>query len=252
MSTEYQFPTETIDLPSGGKFYDETHPLHSGKVDLKYMTAKEEDILTSSNLIAKGLVFDKLYESLVVTPGTKIDSILTGDINAIMVASRILGYGKDYDIAVTCPACGSGEVITVDLTNFEDRKTTGTAEQVGRHFVVTLPVSGAKVEFQLLTRGMEKAMQKDLDAYAKINSEYIPERTTFFKAIVVSVNGSTDKPSISKFVDQLLVKDAKALREEYLAVKPDINFNFEYTCSSCSNTSSVGLPISTSFFWPDR
>ncbi len=252
MNNDQQYPYETIDLPSGGKFYPENSPLASGRIDIKLMSAKEEDILTSSNLIAKGLVFDRLYESLVLTPGAKIDDILTGDINAIMVASRILGYGKDYDIAVTCPACGIGEVITVDLTNFEDRKTTGTAEQVGKHFVVTLPVSGAKVEFQLLTRGMEKAMQKDLDAYAKINSEYIPERTTFFKAIVVSVNGSTDKPSISKFVDQLLVKDAKALREEYLAVKPDINFNFEYTCSSCSNTSSVGLPISTSFFWPAR
>jgi len=252
MSTEYQFPTETIDLPSGGKFYPEGSPLASGQVDVKYMTAKEEDILTSTNLIAKNLVFDKLYESLVVTPGAKIDDMLTGDVNAVMVASRILGYGKDYEVSVNCPVCSSGESVVADLTNLKDRKATTTTEQVGTNFVVQLPVSKATVEFRLMTRGMEKEMQKELDGYKKIQSEYVPETTTFLKFIVVSINGSKDKKSINEFVNGMLVKDSKFLREAYLDVKPDVNFEFDFTCSSCGNTSPVRLPISTSFFWPDR
>ena len=97
------FPTELIDLPSGGKFYPEGHPLREGKVELKYMTAKEEDILTSTNLIQKGVVLDKLMDSLIVTKGVTHEDFLLGDLNAVMVAARILGYGKDYPVNVTCP-----------------------------------------------------------------------------------------------------------------------------------------------------
>ena len=246
------FPKETIDLPSGGKFYPEGSPLASGQIEIFYMCAYHEDILTSTNLISKNLVFDKLYEALVATPGAKIDDMLTGDVNAIMVASRILGYGKDYDVSISCPVCSSGEVVTADLTNLKDRVPTDAAVVAGKNFVVTLPVSKAKVEFRLMTRGMEKEMQKELDGYKKIQSEYVPETTTFLKFIIVGVNGSTDKPSINTFVNSMLVKDSKFLREAYLDVKPDINFEFDFTCSSCGNTSAVRLPVGTNFFWPDR
>ena len=95
---EYKFPTEMVELPSKGYFYSEGHPLSSGRVEIKYMTAREEDILTSQNLIKQGTVIDKLLEALVVDKSIKMDDMLIGDKNAIMVAARILGYGKNYDI----------------------------------------------------------------------------------------------------------------------------------------------------------
>jgi len=245
-------PKETIDLPSGGKFYEEGSPLASGQIDIYYLTARHEDILTSTNLISKGLVFDKLYEALIATPGAHIDDMLTGDVNAVMVASRILGYGKDYEVSVTCPNCGTGESTVADLTKLKDRvPTVTTVEQVGKNYVVELPVSKAKIEFRLMTRGMEKTMQKELDGYKKLQMEYTPETTTFLKFIIVSINGSTDKASIKTFVDNMLVRDSKFMRDVYMDVKPDVNFEFDYTCSACSNTSPVRLPIGTAFFWPN-
>ena len=104
-----KFPTEVIDLPSKGLVYPKEHPLSSGNVEIKYMTAKEEDILTSPNLIEKGIVLDKLLESIIVTEGVKLDDFIMGDKNTLLVSARILGYGKDYPIQL-----GDDEV-NVDL-----------------------------------------------------------------------------------------------------------------------------------------
>ena len=112
---EYQFPTEEIDLPSKGQFYPPDNPLSSGKIDIKYMTAKEEDILTSQNLIRKGLVIDKLLESVIVTPKVKLSDMTIGDKNAVMLAARVLGYGAKYKIKINCPSCAEENVEEVDL-----------------------------------------------------------------------------------------------------------------------------------------
>ena len=114
--SDYSFPVESIDLPSGGKFYPEGHPLRSGKIGVKYMTAKEEDILTSTNLIKKGTVLDKLMESLIVTKGVKPEDLLLGDLNAVMVAARILAYGKDYNVQLGCSSCGKRSDYAIDLS----------------------------------------------------------------------------------------------------------------------------------------
>ena len=113
---EYKSPTEMVDLPSQGYFYFDGHPLSSGKIEIKYMTAKEEDILTSQNLIQQGTVIDKLLESLIVDKSVKLDDLLIGDKNAIMVAARILGYGKEYEFTY------DGEEKSVDLSKLEPIK----------------------------------------------------------------------------------------------------------------------------------
>ena len=102
----YEFPTEIIDLPSKGKVYPQGHPLSKGTIEIKYMTAKEEDILASQNLIRKGVVLDKLFESVVVQEGVQTGDILIGDKNAILLATRILGYGAQYDVEVNDPFTG--------------------------------------------------------------------------------------------------------------------------------------------------
>ena len=113
---EVKFPTEVVDLPSQGLLYPKDSPLSSGTIEIKYMTAREEDILTSANLIKKGIVIDKLLEALIVDKSIKLDDMLLGDKNAILIASRILAYGKDYEVEV------DGKEVVVDLTTLKEKK----------------------------------------------------------------------------------------------------------------------------------
>lgn len=246
--SEFNFPVETIELPSGGKFYPEGSPLRSGKIDVKYMTAKEEDILTSTNLIQKGVVIDKLMESLIVTKGVKPDDLLLGDLNAVMVAARILAYGKDYPIELTCGSCDKKYKHTVDLSQLTT--ITPDVEPVDGEFEATLP-TGVKVTFKLLTRRDEKAMKGELEALKKMNSSVEPEITTRLKYVITSVNGNRDVRTIREFAESMIVRDSRALRDEMKKVAPDVDFEIRASCSHCDNTVSVRMPFGVTFFWPD-
>jgi hypothetical protein len=239
------FPTEVIDLPSKGKFYPEGSPLSSGQIELKYMTAKEEDILTSQNLIQKGVVLDKLIDSLIVTKGVHGEDLLLGDINAVMVASRIMGYGKDYPVTATCPSCSNREELDIDLSQLE------TKEVSERNLSVTLPASKKTIKVRLLTRKIEKEIQKELDAMKKIKSNIDPEVSTRLRYIIAEVDGASDQKTIRETVENMLVADTRALREFYKSVTPDVKFEVSHTCESCNHESTLPITIGTDFFWPD-
>ena len=163
-----QFPTEVIDLPSKGYFYPKDNPLSSGQVEIKYMTAREEDILTSANLIRKGIVMDKLLEALVVSD-VNMDDVLIGDKNAIMVASRVLAYGKEYPITFTDGSSGRRREETVDLTKLDDKKIDFKqfTKEVNEHDF-ELPVSKRKITFKLLTQADERKIDAELKVYKGI------------------------------------------------------------------------------------
>ena len=112
---ELKFPTEMVSLPSKGLLYPKENPLSSGQIEMKYMTAKEEDILTNANFIKNQTVIDKLLQAL-ITSKVNFDDILIGDKNAILVAARILGYGKDYSIEY------KGQQQVIDLTTLKDKE----------------------------------------------------------------------------------------------------------------------------------
>ena len=158
---EYQFPTEEVSLPSKGLLYPKDSPLSSGKVDIKYMTAKEEDILTSPNLIKQGTVVDKLLESVIVTEGVSIDDLLVGDKNAIMIAARILGYGKDYNVNILDPDSGEENPVVVDLTKLKNREISDKTYKNGNEFEFELPNSKRKLTFKVLTQADEKEIDSE-------------------------------------------------------------------------------------------
>jgi hypothetical protein len=245
---EYNFPTETIDLPSGGKFYPEGSPLRSGKVDVKYMTAKEEDILTSTNLIQKGTVIDKLMESLIVTPGVKPDDLLIGDLNAVMVAARILAYGKDYPIELGCGNCGKKFEHVVDLSGLSTIDVTD--ELINGEHEIDLP-TGTKVTFKLLTRADEKEIMNEVNATKKIGTGVDNEATTRLKYIVTSFNGNRDRKTVREFAEAMIIRDVRALREAYRKVSPDVNFELNVVCPSCDTAIKARMPFGANFFWPD-
>ncbi len=242
------FPTETIDLPSKGLFYPEDSPLRSGQIELHYMTAKHEDILTSQNLIQKGVVLDRLLDALIATKGVKSADLLLGDLNAVMVAARILGYGKDYDVSMQCPACEQQIEQKINLSELETEHEPDS-DSVSQ-FTITLPLSKAEVSLRLLTRGDELTIDKEIKSLRKINSDVDTESTTRLKAMITAVNGDSSKAKIWSFVDNLLIRDVRYLRDQYKTKVPDIDFNVSIDCV-CGTNQKVRMPIGVNFFWPD-
>ena len=242
---EFKLPTETVELPSKGLLYPEGHPLAEGTVEMKYMTAKEEDILTNQNYIKNGTVIDKLLQSLLITEFDYGD-ILVGDKNAIMVAARVLAYGKDYEFEY------DGARHTVDLASL-DHKVVDTSEfsRESTEFTFELPHTGNDITFKLLTHKDEKLIDQEVRGLQKINKDNISEVTTRLKHMITSINGSTEKKDIRTFVEgYLLAKDARALREEYNRVSPDIDMVFTFE-NSRGEDQEASVPIGINFFWPD-
>jgi hypothetical protein len=247
-----KFPTEVVTLPSKGLLYPEGHPLKSGTVEMKYMTAKEEDILTNQNYINKGIVIDKLLESLIVTP-LDYNDLLIGDKNSMLVAARILGYGADYTFKRTNPSSGEEEQITVDLTDADDKLIDESLLAKGRNeFSFTLPTTNIPITFKLLTQKDEYQIERELKGLKKINKNNAPELTTRLKHVITSVNGDSELKTIREFVDEtMLAKDARALREYSKKVMPDIDLNFDLEYEDGHIEENVKIPIGVNFFWPD-
>ena len=239
---EFKLPTETVSLPSKGLLYPEDNPLSSGKIEMKYMTAKEEDILTNQAYIADGTVFDRLFKSLIVSD-VNYDDLLIGDKNAILVAARILGYGKDYKFTL------GGEDFEVDLSLLKEKEIDESIYTKGvNKFSFTLPASNTTVVFKILTHRDEENIRKEIDSYKKISKDTSPEVTTRLKHTIVSVDGKEDKKSIRDFVDNyLLARDARALREHVRQIQPDIDLTFFPNNSE----SRIDIPIGLTFFWPN-
>ena len=242
---EYKFPTEVVDLPSKGYFYVNGHPLSSGKVEIKYMTAKEEDILSSENLIRQGIVLDKLMEALIVDKDVNVDDLLTGDKNAIMVASRILAYGKDYNFEY------DGIEQEVDLTLLENKKIDFSNHTRGlNEFEFELPNSKRKVKFKLPNGHDEKLVEEEVKALKKINQNVSAELTTRFKKTILSVDDNSDPKHINNFVDnEFLSRDSLALRIYMAEVTPNIDMNTKIKTADGEEI-EVAIPVTLRFFWP--
>ena len=248
-----KFPTEYIDLPSQGWFYPTESSLASGQVELKYMTAREEDILTSANLNRKGKVIDTLINALLVSDVT-YDDILVGDKNAIMIAARILGYGKDYDIDFSCPKCGEQNKLQIDLTGLENKEVDFSKFTKNvNECEFKLPLSKNSITWKFMDGKSEKALEGELKGLAKFASKDGPGKdlTTRLKHQIVAINGNRDAQAIREFVDtELFAQDSLALRTEMREAAPDVITKFNFECDSCSHTETVDMPIDTGFFWP--
>lgn len=246
------FPTEIISLPSKGLVYPENSPLRDGKLEMKYMTAREEDILTSQNLIKQGVVLDRLMQSMIVSP-IRFEDLVIGDKNAIMVAARILGYGKNYEVSVTCPSCGHENIVEVDLTTLPEYNIPEDANMVSPGvFEFILPQSKRTIHFRLLTIGLDKKISRELEASKKSKDGIDRELTTRLKHLIVSVDGNEDRKFITNFVDnELFAMDSRALRTYIKEVNPDTRFEIDFVCSECgSEKEALTFNIDTNFFWP--
>ena len=227
-----EFPTEIFELPSKGKLYPEGHPLREGSIELRYMTAADEDILATDSYIKKGIVFDKLFEAIIVTPFNYGDLLLC-DKDAIMIATRILsGYGTTYKVDVP----GKESKLEVDLTKLEDKPLHEIVEKAeGNSFTFELPISKSTIVFKLLTHADDAALRekaKFAEAQAKRkglkNTGKKTDMTDRLKAMIISIDGNSEPLFISSFVNKMLAGDSRAFRQNAAEISPGVNYEVEY------------------------
>ena len=252
-------PTEFVPLPSRGLFYAQSHPLHKQEsVEIKYMTAKEEDLLTSKTLIEKGLVIDRLIQNLLVDRRIQSRDLLVCDRNAILIAARASGYGDDYHTKLTCRSCGEQDSYAYHLSEAlvqmpldeEALAEQGVTQTPHGTFMVQVPSSPVDVEFTMLTGHDEKAM---MDLSEKRRKKKLPDSlvTDQLSFMIVSVMGQTDPQLIQRYVDSLPLRDSRFLRKVYDAVCPSIELRKEFVCNQCGYEDDITFPFTTDFFWPD-
>jgi hypothetical protein len=245
MSSNFTIPTETVELPSKGLLYPKDSPLADGKIEMKYMTAKEEDILTNQNYIQKGIVIDKLLESLIVTK-VNYNDLLIGDKDALLIASRILGYGKDYSFTY------AGEKISVDLTQIKNKELDESLIKDGKNeFEFKLPSTENVITFKILSQQDEKNIQREIDGLKKVSPNSNQELSTRMKYMIISVNGNTERPLVREFVDKaFLARDARAFREYYATIVPGVDTTISHEFED-GIQEDLAIPINANFLWPD-
>ena len=254
-------PTEFVDLPSGGNYYPEGHPLHNqDTLEIKYMTAKEEDILNSDVLLQKGIAIDRMLQNILVDKSVSIEDLLIGDKNALIVSARISGYGSDYPVSINCPSCFAKNEVEVDLE--ESKSLSGAVkgnlknlEEVliseNNYPLLTLPRSNVKVELRFLTSKDESDIEK-AEQSAKKHKLPPSQLTNILKKMIYSVNGNADRAVINNFVSNMPAMDSKYIRGVYKIINPTLKLEHEFVCSSCTHDGTVEVPITPAFFWPDR
>jgi len=252
----FDFPTEVIELPSQGKVYPEGHPLSKGTVEIKYMTAKEEDILASQNLIRKGVVLDKLFESVVVEPGLDIGDIFVGDKNAILLATRVLGYGADYEVEITDPFTLEPQKVTIDLSKVQTKDIDTDKLNTDNLYEFELPTLKKTIKFKLLTHKDEGDINKDIQAMQRLSKGgdiASQDVSTRLRYMIQEVDGNTDRGFINNFVkNNLLARDSRALRNYVREISPDLDLTFQFTSDITGETEALDIPFGAGFFYPSE
>jgi len=248
--------TEFVELPSGGRFYPQGHPLHNQEViEIRFMTARDEDILTSPTLLKKGMALDKFIQGILVDQSINVEDLLVGDKSAIMIAARITGYGPEYEVKVTCKECESEVDHEFDLSDYskyfvkdQSEETPFKLNDMG-HFSATLPASKREVVVRLLTSRDEKRVQKMAEMRVK-NKLADSATTDLLKSIIVSIDGVTQPDEVGEMILDLPARDSLFIRKNYSKLVPKVEMNEHYQCMYCGTESEMEVPLGAGFFWP--
>jgi hypothetical protein len=250
-------PTEFVELPSEGKYYPDDHPLcGETSIEIRQMTAKDEDLLTSKTLIKKGIALDRFIQNLVVDKSINTDTLLIGDRNAIVIAARVTGYGNDYTLKVSCPSCEKEQKYVFDLNeaevtfgDIESAKNLKTVSNGDHTFDVKLPKSRVTVTFRLFNGHDEKRVIETLTTNKKKSQNNTV--TDQLKSLLTAVEGDTSPATIEYFVDNMPSFDSRHLRMVLKIVTPNIDLAQHFECLECDFEQKMEVPFTTEFFWPE-
>lgn len=253
---DFVVPTEFVELPSGGEFYPKDHSLHGqSSIEIRYMTAKDEDTLTSKTLLKQGVALERVLQNLLVDKSVNINDLLVGDKNAIVVAARSSAYGSDYETKVTCPACGTVDEKTFDLSEIgfieqADLGDLGITKNDDMTFSILLPVTKVEATVRLMTGQDENKLSTLRGNKKKLSKDAEFSMTDQFKQFVVSISGVEDKNQISSFINNMPANDSRFLRLAYKKIVPNIDLQQHFECNSCEFEQDMEVPFTTDFFWP--
>lgn len=246
-------PAETVPLPSLGLVYPPDHPLHGAEtVDIRPMTAREEDILTSRALIKKGTVITHLIESCMIDKSIRANDLISGDRNALMIALRITGYGAEYKAEITCPECDTQSKYAFDLSEMPINRLGAEPDNPGENsFTFILPYTKKEVKFKFLTGSDEEELQRTESRRKKMGQLSESNITTRLESAIISIAGVTDRAKINHFIRNMPARDSRALRKYIDEIEPGIDLTAWFECPACGEGSELGVPLGVSFFWPD-
>jgi hypothetical protein len=257
-SFSFVVPTEFVELPSKGRFYSEGHPLHGQEtIEIKQMTAKEEDILTSRSLLKKGIALDRVIKSIIMNKRIDPDSLLVGDRNAIIVATRISGYGSEYATQVSCPSCTTKQEYTFNLNSAniyggENVSELDIVSNEDNTFTVQLPKTLINITFRLLSGKDEKSFIAGMETDRKQRQTTEKNVTRQIASMVVAVNGDSSLQAIKYLVDNIPSIDSRHLRLAYRLAAPNVDLTQHFECNECDFEQDMEVPLTADFFWPDR
>ena len=249
-------PTQFVELPSLGKHYVEGHTLHNQEtIEIRFMTAKDEDILTSRSLLKKGLAIDRLISNLIVDENINPSSLLVGDRYAILVAARASAYGHFYETSVNCPSCNTASKHTFNLLN----PTVKSGGNFGEYdvtqkddgsYIIKLPYTDILVEVRMLNGNDETRLIQHMQKSSKkqVDISISDHMTTY----VTSVNGYKDPKVIGHVIKNITATESRYLRNAYKTIAPDLKINGDFECLSCGHEQELEVPFGADFFWPDR
>jgi hypothetical protein len=248
----WEVPVESVPLPSRGVIYSPDSLLYNTEtLQIKAMTAKEEDILTSQAFIKENVVVEKLIESCLIEKSIDVSDLITGDRNALMVSIRITGYGTDYNVTHSCENCSNGNKINVDLSQLSIKRLEVQPVESGKNiFEYILPVTKKKVHFKFLNGHDQKEMELIEKRLKKAGINYDNTVTGYLENTIISVDGVTDKNKIKHFILNMPALDSRKLRKHIRQSEPGIDMKWEYDCGKCGHHNDIQLPITTEFFWP--
>lgn len=244
------YPSNVVHLPSKGLLYPEGHPLREGKIEMKFMTAKEENILTTESYIKDGSVIDKFLQSMIMSPKFNYDDLLIGDKDALIIASRIYGYGENYDMKVKAPS-GVEQTLTVNLTELTNKEIEESLYENGNRFSYKTPLGGNTLEFKLLTVGDQKAIDSKLKKYRKAGAAD-SQITTRLGQMILAVDGNEDPMFVRLFVEnELRAPDSRAFRDYVAKIQCGVNMDIELIDEETGDSFRSTVAIGPDFFWPD-
>ena len=247
---KFSVPTEQIDLPSKGLIYTKENPLSSGVVEMKYMTAKEEDILTNVNLLRQGLAIERMLKSLIKSP-INYEDLTLGDRNGLLIAARILAYGKDYSFKYTNPTTNQEEVVEIDLQNIKYKEVDWSKLKNKNEFEFVLPNTKNTVTYKLLTVADDKKIDEEIKGMKKISGQEGGSISTRLKHQIISINGEYSVKTVRDFIDSgaLLSRDSVELRKDIEKNTPDVDLSITFFLKDGQEI-TTDLPMTSDFFFP--
>lgn len=247
-----EIPQEIVPLPSSGKVYSQDSSLYGMEtVEIRAMTARDEDILTSRALLKKGTVITELIKSCLVDKTVNVLDLLSGDRNALMVAVRITGYGPEYAVEMECPECNVKSQHEFNLGELPIKRLEIDPVIPGMNlFDFNLPVSKKNVKFKFMTGRDEEEMMVLAEKQKKLGLPSDNNVTTSLLYSIQSIDGIEDRAKIASFVKVMPARDSLALRNYMRDNEPGIIMKQETTCSSCGHSEEVSMPLGVTFLWP--